>query len=63
MAAKAVRLHKASLPSRERGLKLMDGVIALDVMESFPSRERGLKSQPAIPSAHQPSRSLRGSVD
>ena len=33
----------ASLPSRERGLKLGKGVIAKEGNKSLPSRERGLK--------------------
>ena len=32
-----------SLPSRERGLKYVEGVVAAGLGRSLPSRERGLK--------------------
>ena len=34
-----------SLPSRERGLKLLDSNVVTGISESLPSRERGLKLQ------------------
>ena len=51
-----------SLPSRERGLKLLGSVGRANDIWSLPSRERGLKlSQPDISNAGT-RRSLHGSV-
>ncbi len=46
-----------SLPSRERGLKLLDSNVVTGISESLPSRERGLKCIRMIRFVH-PDRSL-----
>ena len=54
----------ASLPSRERGLKLGIQHTVIRIAESLPSRERGLKHEvPEYVGSQVESRSLRGSVD
>ena len=52
-----------SLPSRERGLKSIDGVVPVDQVGSLPSRERGLKSGVVSDGLDAVGRSLHGSVD
>ena len=53
----------ASLPSRERGLKLWRVAIQDCRQGSLPSRERGLKSPWAASWRKASGRSLHGSVD
>ena len=52
-----------SLPSRERGLKLLAKKAKLLQKVSLPSRERGLKSFEVLEIFALICRSLRGSVD
>ena len=52
-----------SLPSRERGLKLLLMLMILWHVSSLPSRERGLKYPRHAYGQQQPRRSPRGSVD
>ena len=52
-----------SLPSWERGLKLLNGVIITKFALSLPSWERGLKLEPLLTIVGEVRRSLHGSVD
>ena len=52
-----------SLPSRERGLKLVLGELLYQLAGSLPSRERGLKSSACGAGSLRAGRSLHGSVD
>ena len=57
-------LELLSLPSRERGLKRMEGIPIMIFTVSLPSRERGLKHMMEDGmDDYDMCRSLRGSVD
>ena len=60
----AVGVLQRSLPSRERGLKLVLVLMTALITMSLPSRERGLKLRMDVDSlADLVRRSLHGSVD
>ena len=52
-----------TLPSRERGLKLIFGFVVLFTEQTPPSRGRGLKFPGLLPLVMVPRRSPHGSAD